>query len=328
MINHSIVNNSKLSRVALVVCYFGKLPPYIELVFRSIAANPTIDWLLYSDVNPEFNLPPNLYFEKLELKQLEKMMQEACEIPVTLESFMDVARVRPALGICFTEVLKNYDFWGYTDLDLIYGDLRNFLSEDVLSAHSRIYCRGHLSLFKNTPEVNRYFMLDAPGAPNYRDVFANKCKIAFDEWSGIWKIYRYHKIPQYHKEVIADIRIPTHTVITRFEAEELPNYEHQVFYWHQGKTFHAFYHREGGLFDSEVAYVHFQKRKLPAPNFDSTKVNGFTIGPLGFLPYDRENLSHNEMLNLNSSHKRPYKEIFNILKLRVYRKIRRMLKPV
>ncbi|MBC7979056.1 MAG: hypothetical protein H7Y36_00665 [Armatimonadetes bacterium] len=308
-------------RIALVVCYFGKLPPYIKLVFRSAAFNPSLDWLVFGDNPPDFPLPTNVRFITIALKELEGIMEETCATPVRIDHPIDLTRLKVTYGLCFSDHLKGYDFWGHVDLDMIYGDLRAFLPEDVLDGYSRVYCRGHLSLFRNTDEVNRYFMLEAPGAPGYRGILANEDRRQFDEWPGIWKIFRYHRIPQYHKEVIADIKPPGLYRIARFEAEEITNHPHQVFYWHQGKCYQAYYHREGGLFDEEVAYVHFQKRALPAPAFDPEGPPGFLIGPEGFSPYDRENLSPEEMDRHNHDRRRPLKEVIRLRSNRLKRRI-------
>lgn len=308
-------------RIALVVCYFGRLPNYAPLVMRSAASNPTIDWLIFGDHPPDFMLPNNVRYLPLTMRELEKKMESACETPVCIDHPIDLTRLKPTYGLCFAELLKDYDFWGHVDLDMIYGDLRKFMRAEVLNTHTRIYCRGHLSLFKNDPEVNRLFMLSAPGAPEYKKILANKDRTQFDEWAGIWKIFRYHRIPQYHAEVIADIKPPSLYWIRRFEAEELQNYAQQVFYWHDGKTFQLYYHREGGLFDQEVAYVHFQKRKFPKPSHDIEASAGFLIGPEGFTPYDRENLTSEEMEKYNATRRRNWQEVMELQLQRIKRKI-------
>jgi len=296
-------------RIALVVCYFGKLPNYASLVMRSAGGNPSIDWFVFGDHPPDFPLPPNVRYLPMAMRELQEIMARACGTRVRIDHPIDLTRLKVTYGLCFAEQLQGYDFWGHVDLDMIYGDLRAFLPEEILDEYPRVYVRGHLSLYRNTDEVNRYFMLKAPGVPGHEAILANEDRTQFDEWPGLWKILRYHRIPQYHKEVIADIRPPNRYRINRFEAVEQANYPHQVFYWHQGKTFQAYYHREGGLFDHEVAYVHFQKRSFPAPELDADTAPGFLIGPGGFTPYDRENLSPEEMDRLNPDRLRPWGEI-------------------
>jgi hypothetical protein len=313
-------------KIILVACYFGKLPPYLPLVLRSMAYNSSIDWLIIGDNMPDTPFPENVKFVLSSMREVAGEIEKHCKTPVILNSSYDFHRLKPMYGHCLDKYFFGYHYWGHIDLDVIFGDLRNFLLDDVLENNDRIYCRGHLSIYRNTREVNCCFMRSAPGAPCYKDILNYNNLCTFDEWDGIWKIFRYYKLKQYHKEVIADIIPPTKYKITKFEATELQNYPFQIFYWHEGKTFQAYYHREGGLFDREVAYVHFQKRKLPPHSFNHLNVNGFTICPLGFFPYDRENLSREEMARLNSTTWRPISEIVSNTKTRVISKFRKTLK--
>jgi hypothetical protein len=319
------INSRQLSKIALVSCYFGKLPNYSKMVFHSAGFNTTIDWLLIGDAAPDFLLPPNVKYYPYRMDEVANRIAKNCGSPVSINHPIDLTRLKPTYGLAFADLLEDYDWWGHVDLDMIYGDLRKYLPENILATHERLYARGHLSIFRNTPEGNSHFMKYAPGAPDYQEILANKSHRQFDEWDGIWQIYRYHKIPQYHKEVIADIRAPTETRIGRFEATELPNYLEQLFYWHEGKTFQLYYHHEGGLFDREVAYIHFQKRRLPTPNFDPEQVRGFSIGPDGFMPYDRENLTRAEVTRRNPDRMRSFSEICRIKSLRARRKVLRIL---
>ena len=51
----------RTSSILLIVPFFGSLPPWSELYFRSCAANPTVNWLLVSDhVFDQGSLPPNV----------------------------------------------------------------------------------------------------------------------------------------------------------------------------------------------------------------------------------------------------------------------------
>jgi hypothetical protein len=196
------------------------------------------------------------------------------------------------------------------DLDVIFGDILHFIPESVFENHDRILGRGHLSIYRNNEAVNNAFKLQSPGGLDYRKVFSNLSSRPFlDEWRGIWKIMRYHRFRQYHDEFIADIIPPNRKRFGRFEAFELTNYTHQFFYWHEGKTYQAYYNREGGLLDREIAYIHFQKRKLPAPAFDINSMLGFSVGPLGFTPYDRENLFPAEIDALNPDLPKPFGQL-------------------
>ena len=309
-------------RIALLACYFGDLPPYAGLVFRTMGMNSELDWFFITDRTPNFDLPANVHLRIRSLKSVADRCAEICGFPIEIHAPYDICSLRPVFGLCFAEYLGGYGFWGHVDMDVIYGDILSFLPNSVLDSHDRILCRGHLSIYRNNHTVNHAFMLPTPGGMDYRKTFKNLSTRPFlDEWQGIWKIMRYHRFHQYHDEFIADIRPPSRYRIGRFEAEELPNHRHQIFYWHGGKTFQAYYHREGGLFDREVAYIHFQKRTLPAPSFNQKAVSGFSINNSGFLPYDRENLTPTEMDILNHDRLKPFGLIVSESIGRVKRKL-------
>jgi hypothetical protein len=40
---------------------------------------------------------------------------------------------KPALGHIFAEYLKGYSHWGYSDLDILFGDLPRFITQDELT---------------------------------------------------------------------------------------------------------------------------------------------------------------------------------------------------
>ena len=308
-------------RIALLACYFGPLPPYSALVFKSMGENPGIDWLLVTDSLPNYDLPPNVHLHLITLQSLAERSSMICGFPVTIPKPYDICSLRPAYGLIFQDELMGYDFWGHVDLDVIFGNILKFIPDATLSTHDRILCRGALSIYRNIERVNHAFKLQAPGAMDYRIVFSDLSSRPFlDEWRGIWKILRYHEFRQFHDEFIADIKPPSRYKITRFESEELINYPHQFYYWHTGRCFHGYYHREGGFFDREIAYIHFQKRNLPKPAFNEKTTSGFSIGPCGFLPYSRENLTEDEMDALNPERWKPLSTILQEQKKKLLRK--------
>lgn len=90
--------------------------------------------------------------------------------------------LRPWYGFIHEDILKGYDYWGYGDIDLVYGNLKFFLSElfkskrDVFSTHSdRV--SGHFCLFKN----NSYFRNLAFGIPNWKELLLSEKHHGVDE---------------------------------------------------------------------------------------------------------------------------------------------------
>ncbi len=303
--------NRPRSSICLIRWWFGDYLPYMDCVLRSCAANPDIDWLILTDNPSRKNFPPNVRTHLTSVAEMRQLFSAKLGFTVNLPNSDLLTVFKPAFGIFFEAQLAGYDFWGCCDLDMIFGDLRKFLREDILAAHDKILCRGHLTLYRNTSEANRHFMKDCPGVRPYREVFQAGQPYQFDEWHGMHLIYRYHNLPQFHDEFIVDVVPPTRWKITRFEGTAIRNHPEQVFYWHQGKVFHAYYNCDRGINDDEYAYIHFQKRTMPAPTFDPLAVNGFLITPDGFFPYNREPLSDADFARYNRERWRPKAQIIH-----------------
>jgi hypothetical protein len=311
--------------ICLIAGYFGRLPPYFDCVLRSCEFNPSIQWVILTDDETPWDLPVNVRLLRTTLSDLQAQFSRKVGFEVCLNRSYLLCDFRPAFGILFEELLAGFAFWGHCDLDVVFGDLRHFLRPDILERHDRILQRGHLSIYRNTDQMNRAFMRLVPGAMDYRDVFVDQASRGFDEWRGIYRILRFLGIPQYREEVIADIIGPTDYKYPRFECTELPNHSLQVFYWYRGKVFQAYLNQECGIEDREVAYIHFQKRPLPKPGFDVRRAEGFLITPDGFLPYAREHLTAEDFLRFNRGRLRPLEEIRRILFGRIRQKLRRWI---
>lgn len=69
---------------------------------------------------------------------------------------------RCALGLLFEEEIKNYEFWGTADFDVVWGRVQEFISEETLCgvdivSNEKNYVGGHFTLYRNTPTVNELF---------------------------------------------------------------------------------------------------------------------------------------------------------------------------
>jgi hypothetical protein len=155
----------------------------------------------------------------------------------------------------------------------------------------------------------------------YREVFQSEKYHQFDEWQGVDLIYRYYNLRQFHDEFIADIKAPTRWRFTRFEGVALQNHPEQVFYWHQGRVFHAYLNCDRGINDDEYAYIHFQKRPFAKPDFDPFAADGFLITPHGFFPYNREPLTAEDFARYNRCHWRPREQLIRRLRLAIGKRL-------
>jgi hypothetical protein len=122
-----------------------------------------------------------------------------------------VCEVRPMMGLVFEDMLRDYDYWGYGDLDVIYGDLAaNFGAQlgqyDVITSHTYLLA-GHFSLFRNTSTLRALFSC----LPSWREVIASPLHHAFDEkvmstlfFQGMPDRQHYRYAPLYCPKIVVN----------------------------------------------------------------------------------------------------------------------------
>ena len=106
--------------VRLVVPYFGPRPSYLPLVLKSMAANPDVDWLLLTE-SPVPDAPPNVGVHRWEFADLAARIQGSFDFRICLERPYKLCDFRPAFGEVFADELRGYDWWGHSDLDVLFG---------------------------------------------------------------------------------------------------------------------------------------------------------------------------------------------------------------
>jgi hypothetical protein len=158
-----------------------KISTIIDLWLNSCACNPTVDWLVFTD--QELNdAPQNVHLIKTSLEEIHRLARNKLGLPIILKHPFKICDFRPAFGVIFKDYLKDYDFWGHCDFDMIFGDVRKFITNDILEAYDKVLRLGHLSLYRNTPEVNERYKLPGPaGVIGYKIAFCDEKNYAFDE---------------------------------------------------------------------------------------------------------------------------------------------------
>ena len=263
-----------LPSVRLVVPYFGPRPAYFPLVLRSMEANPDVSWLFLTD-EPVPDAPPNVVVQVCELADLAKRIRSFFEFEVSLHSPYKLCDFRPAFGEIFAEELAGYDFWGHSDLDVIFGRIRDHLPETAFEA-DKILFHGNFSLYRNTPETARLYRHEV-GKVSHRDAFTNPAAMHFDEWAGIYYIVDDLAVPAWHEDVIFDISF--HRFRTR--AEDSGGRGPRRYAWEDGEV--CEYHVDKGRLVRRTALlIHLQKRVMRSPAPDVIAADRYWILPNGF----------------------------------------------
>lgn len=142
-------------RIAVIIPYFGQWPEWIDLYFYSCSKNIIIDYYFFSDCKIPSRQALNLFFNQISFFEYCEMVSERLKINFNPNSAYKLCDLKPFYGYIHEDIIMKYDFWGFADVDLIWGDISEFYTSeilekyDVLSTHAdRI--SGHFSIFRNT----------------------------------------------------------------------------------------------------------------------------------------------------------------------------------
>lgn len=279
-------NGQPGNRICVILPYIGPFPTTWPLTLRSMASNDRIDWHIYTDQNMDHaQLAPNILVESTSLAELRSRFSKTLGFPVSLESPYKLCDFKPAYGELFHPDLSSYDFWGYADADVVFGDVMRNVETAIKNNPTKIFQRGHLSLLRNGPEGTSIFRRDVDGVPSFRQVFTDTKNYAYDEGGGTYRKVQVLEIPFFEDNQLFDIDparyVPAPTKASRKSAEE------RYFVYTEGRTISL--DRQGNEV-REGRYIHLQKRPFdPLPrNWEAARFIGFAPGSIvtGQTPED------------------------------------------
>jgi len=178
----------KLKSIAVITCWYGPYPWYFPYYINSCSFNPTVDFYIITD-NTEIvpNKPDNVIIIYRTLSEIIKSASEKLGFQVNIDYAYKLCDFKPAYGFLFPEIINGYDFWGQSDLDIIYGNVRDFITTEMLNKFDFIslrhdYTTGCFALYKNNEKMNNFFMR----SKDYKKVFSEAKHYCFDECSFVW----------------------------------------------------------------------------------------------------------------------------------------------
>lgn len=131
-----------VSRICLISVWMGKFPEYFSAWLKSVENNQEIDFLLITDQNINFKIS-NLKIKRLTLNEVKNKIENSLKMKIELSNSYKLCDYKPVYGKVFSRWLEGYNYWGYCDVDVIFGRLYYFL-KDILNKYDRIFYSGHL----------------------------------------------------------------------------------------------------------------------------------------------------------------------------------------
>lgn len=254
-----------MKKCVFIIPYFGQFNNYFDIYLKTCALNKNFDWIFFTDIRKIEGLPQNIKFVYTTFEQNKKMFEEKLGFEVKLNSFHKLCEFKPTYGYLYNEYIKDYEYWGYCDCDLIFGNLEKFLAPLMNEKYDKIFAAGHLTLIKNTDENNTLFKSN----DFYKEVFTSDDNYAFDEDfydNNIHTIF----IDQNKKIYEKDLSMNTTTSSGRFIREYYDGnkrkfikekYKRARYFWRDGNIY-RYYLENGKIKNEEFIYMHFQMRKM------------------------------------------------------------------
>lgn len=287
-----------MNEICLIVVYFGKMNNYFDLWLKTAEYNSTIDFLIVTD-QKICSTSKNIKIIDMSMNDFEALSQRKINTKIKISKPYKICDFKPAFGHILEDYLKNYAFWGHCDLDIIWGDIRKFLSVYDYSKYDKFLDRGHLTIYRNINKVNKLYETVIPEEYNYKKIFLYQHNFLFDESPLLEKICNHNDLVVFNEPLSADID----TVYTRFKhafpgkVERTKNYDNQLFYYQEGHVYKSF-ETEGNIYTDEYAYIHLQKRK------NLTKENdlhdSFYITNKGFFKKNKQDITIKEIMKYNN----------------------------
>lgn len=259
-------------KIIFIIAYYGEYPSYFQLFLNSCKNNPNYEWLIVTDNKTSYNYPKNVHILDLSWLELCQLFQNKFSFKISIDRPYKLCDFKPAYGYIFQEYICNYDYWGHCDVDLVFGNLDHFLPPDKICNYDKIGHLGHMSLYKNTKEINMLFMQQTDNCYRYEEVFSDNKICIFDEWNSIsinhiflkkrkkiWFFDEFFDIYPYD-----DNFKRVHRKIPKIDESygvDVINKKPSFASIENGSTY-CWSRKNKTWYKSEVAYIHFQKRDM------------------------------------------------------------------
>ena len=271
-----------MNTIALINIQIGPFKNYFPLFLKSCEYNEDIDFFFVTDQDVVSSVD-NIHVIKTTFDEIKTRIQSLFDFPINLQNPYDLCDYKVTYGELFSTLIKDYDFWGYCDTDMVFGRIRTFLSEEILNSNDKILIRGHFTLFRNLERFNTCYrnpLVD--GRKKYIEVFSDHGVHHFDEGlpdihegiNMIWKqTFGWERV--YDKYIFMDLDVYRYQFINLdFVNDEVEKNKamHSFFRWDNGTLTRVSVNAQGEEIDSEeYMYIHFQKRNMSSKCGEKTE---------------------------------------------------------
>jgi hypothetical protein len=301
----------------MLMPYFGRWPQWINLFVESCKWNPDVRWRFFTDCGEPENKAANVEYVHLGFDDYKALVRDRLRIAFNPTDAYKLCDLKPAYGDIHARDIAGYRFFGWGDIDLVYGRIGDFYTNAVLAKSNALSIRsdmfaGHFAILRNTRMLRRAYRR----MPGFREALEHPQYREFDERA----FYRVFHPPESERSGIrrvlagfdpcrrGGVFVQHHSTVLSPNGwrDGSMNYPQQWF-WRRGRLTND---RDG---DREFLCLHFMrwktdryKRTPPVPGegawvnlksivqnrWQDLAANGFCISPAGITPLPRSDGRH------------------------------------
>ncbi len=272
-------NGMTYKSIAIITCWYGIYPWYFPYFIHSCSFNPTVDFIIITD-NKELipNRPENVKIIYKTLDEIKSAASEKLGFTVNIDYPYKLCDFKPAYGFLFQEIIKDYDFWGQSDLDIICGDIRGFITDKMLHTNDFVslrhdYTTGCFALYRNNEKMNTFFMR----SKDYRQVFSSSEFYSFTECNFAWDELAAGK-----SILQLETKIESFTYLVKFAEMRKEINTHFDFILMEGKTGRVVFDNGKIVYKNQfeaVLYHLFWLKRVPRKKVPQKIPDRFYISP-------------------------------------------------
>lgn len=285
--------------IAVILPYFGNFPNYFPLWLQSCAANPSVHWFVFTDSKVTYDYPSNFTVIQCTLQDVERWAQDWLGDDIPLIRPHKLCDFKVLYGGIFSKWIEGYTHWGYCDVDLIFGDIRSFVTDEILNQYDKVFSLGHFAVMRNQPQVHEMIKAFAlgPGVKEY--VLLNPHTTLFDEWYGKWNVnqlFTDNGLSIYDPHCMTDAYVGSQSFKRTFWKHELgwykPEKASNLMIWNEERGLTRYFVEGGKVQEESTLYIHLKERpmQIHAGLVEAAKVvgkrNQWAIFPSGFQVWE------------------------------------------
>ena len=176
------------AKILQIIPYFGQWPEWFDLYLYSCGRNEMIDFVYYTDCPIPKEKYANTKFVQISFDDYCALAGKRLGIDYKIKQPYKLTDLKPFLGAVHEPELRKYNFWGFGDLDLCYGNLSMILNEKFLKKYDLItthcyHIAGHFTIMKN----NEYYRTLCFKIIDWQTKLCDSKHYALDEgeWSNL-----------------------------------------------------------------------------------------------------------------------------------------------